>query len=92
MVKRSSNLKIKKNYLHLLYQKNLLQKFNLATKIIFTCFFLEMNEFLQFYLQNYFNLFSFKKSDLYKLFNIYIYITLFAKELKKKRKDFYSFI
>ena len=68
MVKRSSNLKIKKNYLHLLYQKNLLQKFNLATKIIFTCFFLEMNEFLQFYLQNYFNLLSFKKSDLYKLF------------------------
>ena len=27
-----------------------------------------MNEFLQFYLQKYFNLFSFKKSDLYKLF------------------------
>ena len=28
----------------------------------------KMNEFLQFYLQKYFNLFSFKKNDLYKLF------------------------
>ena len=27
---------LKKSYLHLLYQKNLLQNFNLATKIIFT--------------------------------------------------------
>ena len=27
-----------------------------------------MNEFLQFYLQKYFNLFLFKKNDLYKLF------------------------
>ena len=27
----------KKNYLHLMYQKNLLQNFNLGTKIIFTC-------------------------------------------------------
>ena len=30
----------KKSYLHLLYQKNLLQNFNLAIKkIIFTCFY-----------------------------------------------------
>ena len=29
----------KKNYLHLLYQKNLLQNFKLGTKIIFTCFY-----------------------------------------------------
>ena len=28
-----------KSYLHLLYQKNLLQNFNLGTKIIFTCFY-----------------------------------------------------
>ena len=58
----------KKIYFHLLYQKNLLQNFNLTTKIIFTCFYKKMNEFLQFYLHEYFNLFSFKKSDLYKLF------------------------
>ena len=53
---------------HLLYQKNLLLNFNLGTKMIFTCFYYKKNEFLQFYLQKYFNLFSFKKSDLYKLF------------------------
>ena len=29
----------KKNYLHLLYQNNLLQNFNSGTKIIFTCFY-----------------------------------------------------
>ena len=57
----------KKNYLHLLYQNNLLQNFNLGTKIILLAF-TKMNKFLQFYLQKYFNLFSFKKSDLYKLF------------------------
>ena len=28
-----------KSYLHLLYQKNLLQNFNLGAKIIFTCFY-----------------------------------------------------
>ena len=54
-------------HLHLLYQKNLLQNFNLATKL-FYLFLQKMNEFLQFYLQKNFNLFSFKKSDLYKLF------------------------
>ena len=36
-----------------------------------------MNEFLQFYLQKYFNLFSSKKNDLYKLLKKK---TLFAKE------------
>ena len=53
----------KKSYLHLLYQNNLLQKFNLATKIILFAFTKKKkkNEFLQFYLQKYFNLFSFKK-------------------------------
>ena len=35
----------------------------------------KMNEFLQFYSKKYFNLFSFKKSDLYKLLkNIYNFI------------------
>ena len=48
-----------------------------------------MNEFLQFYLKKYFDLFSFKKSNLYKLLiyiyiYIYIYITLFAKEFLNK--------
>ena len=42
----------KKSYLHLLYEKNLLQNFNLGTKI--------NNEFLQFYLQKYFDSFLFK--------------------------------
>ena len=32
------NLIFKKSYLHLLYQKNLLQNFNLVTKIIFKKF------------------------------------------------------
>ena len=57
----------KKSYLYLLYQKNLLQNLNLATKIILLVF-LENNEFLQFYLQKYFDSFSFKKNDFYKLF------------------------
>ena len=43
-----------------------------------------MNEFLQFYLKNYFNLFSFKKSDLYKLLKKNM--TLFAKEFLIKKK------
>ena len=51
--------------MHLLYQKNLLQNFNLATKIILLAFFLENNEFLQFYLQKYFDSFSFLKKLIY---------------------------
>ena len=44
----------KKSYLHLLYQNNLLQNFNLVTEIIFTCFYKKkMNEFLQFYLKQF---------------------------------------
>ena len=58
----------KKIYFHLLYQNNLLQNFNLATKMIFTCFYKKK---LQFYLQKYFNLFS---------FNIYIYIYISLQE------------
>ena len=49
-----------------------------------------MNEFLQFYLKNYFNLFSFKKSDLYKLLKKNM--TLFAKEFLIKKKKIKSFI
>ena len=41
------NLK-KKYYLHLLYQKNLSQNFNLATKIIFTCFYHKWMNFYDF--------------------------------------------
>ena len=37
-------------------------------KLFLLAFARKKKEFLQFYLQNYFNLFSFKKSDLYKLF------------------------
>ena len=51
-----------RSYLHLLYQKNLLYK------KYFYLLLLEKNEFLQFYLQKYFILFLFKKSNLYKLF------------------------
>ena len=46
--------KKKKNYLHLLYQKNLLQNFNLGTNYFYLLL-LGKNEFLQFYLQKYFN-------------------------------------
>ena len=51
----------KKSYLHLLYQKNSLQNFNLGIKIIFYLLLLENNEFLQFYLQKYLDSFSFKR-------------------------------
>ena len=45
--------KFQKNYLHLLYENNLLQNFNLGTKIIFT-YLLKRNEFLQFYFKKIF--------------------------------------
>ena len=50
-----------KSYLHLLYQKNSLQNFNLGTKIIFYLLLLENNEFLQFYLQKYLDYFHLKE-------------------------------
>ena len=43
----------KRSYLHLLYQKNLLQNFNLATKL-FYLFLQKMNDFLQFYFKKVF--------------------------------------
>ena len=36
----------KKIYFHLLYQNNLLQNFNLATKMIFTCFYKKNYNFI----------------------------------------------
>ena len=59
-----------KSYLHLLYQNNLSLNFKLATKIIFTCFYKKksMNFYNFIFKKKYFDLFSFKKSDLYKLF------------------------
>ena len=44
--------------------KNIITKFQFGHKKYFYLLLLENNEFLQFYLQKYFNLFSFKKSDL----------------------------
>ena len=58
----------KKNYLHLLYQKNLLQNFNLGTKIIFTYFYYKVMNFYNFIYKSIFDSFSLKKSDLCKLF------------------------
>ena len=52
--------------------KEFITKFQFDNKNYFYLLLLERNEFLQFYLQNYFDLFSFKESDLYKLFKIYI--------------------
>ena len=56
----------KKNYLHLLYQKNLLQNFNLATKIILLVF--TKNELIFTILfTKVFQFVFIKKNDLYKL-------------------------
>ena len=48
-----------------------------------------MNEFVKFYLQKYFDLFSFKKNDFYKLLKKNM--TLFEKEfvIKKKKCKFF---
>ena len=52
----------------LIVSKAFITKFQFEHKNYFYLFLQKMNEFLKFYLQKYFNLFSFKKSDLYKLF------------------------
>ena len=70
-------LKKKKLFTHIV-SKEFITKFQFDNKNYFYLFLQKMNEFLQFYLQKYFNLFSFKKSESYKLLNIYI--TLFAKK------------
>ena len=44
-----------------------------------------MNEFLQFYLQKYFNFYLFKKSDFVQIIKKKKNITLFAKEFIIKR-------
>ena len=75
----------KKKLFTLIVSKEFITKFQFEHKDYFYLFLLENNEFLQFYLQKYFNLFLFKKIILYKLLKK---ITLFAKEflIKKKKK------
>ena len=59
----------KKKLFTLIASKEFITKFQFGHKNYFYLLLQKkMNEFLQFYLQKYFNLFSFKKSDLYKLF------------------------
>ena len=58
----------KKKLFTLIVSKEFITKFQFGNKNYFYLLLQKMNEFLQFYLQKYFNLFSFKKSDLYKLF------------------------
>ena len=58
----------KKKLFTLIVSNKFTTKFQFGHKNYFYLFLQKMNEFLQFYLQKYFNLFSFKKSDLYKLF------------------------
>ena len=67
-----------KKLLILIVSKEFITKFQLGNKNYFYLLLQKMNEFLQFYLQEYFNLFSFKKSGLNKLLKKNI--TLFAKE------------
>ena len=67
----------KKKLFTLIVSKEFITKFQFGNKNYFYLLLQKMNEFLQFYLQNYFNLFSFKKSDLYKLLKKNI--TLFSK-------------
>ena len=56
----------KKNYLHLLYQKNLLQNFNLATKLFLLVF--TKNEWIfKILFTKVFQFVFIKKNDLYKL-------------------------
>ena len=73
----------KKKLFTLIVLKEFIKKFQFGYKNYFYLHLLEKNEFLQFHLQKYFNLFSFKKSDLYKLLKKYI--TLFAKEILIKK-------
>ena len=61
-------IQFSKKIFTLIVFKEFITKFQLGQKNYFYLLLLKINEFLQFYLQKYFNLFSFKKSDLYKLF------------------------
>ena len=54
----------------LIVSKEFITKFQFRYKNYFYLLLLENNEFLQFYLQKYFDSFSFKKSDFYKLFKV----------------------
>ena len=77
MIKFHLYLILKKKSFTLIISKEFITKFQFDNKNYFYLLLSENNEFLQFYLQKYFNLFSFKKSDLYKLLKN---LTLFSKE------------
>ena len=66
------HIQFSKKLFTLIISKEFIIKFQFRHKNYFYLLLLEKNEFLQFYLQKYFNLFSFNKSDLYKLLK-YIY-------------------
>ena len=59
---------LKKKLFTLIVSKEFITKFQFGQKKLFLLVLKKKNEFLQFYLQKYFNLISFKESDLYKLF------------------------
>ena len=81
---------LKKKLFTLIVSKEFIIKFQFGYKNCFHLFLQKKNEFLQFYLQKYFNLFSFfLKSDLYKLLKR---ITLFTKEFLIKKKKIKSSI
>ena len=75
LFKKKVNLfsQFQKKLFTFIVSKEFITKFQFGYKIstqpqkLFYLLLLKKNEFLQFYLQKYFNLFSFKKSDLYKL-------------------------
>ena len=58
----------KKKIIYIYCIKIIYYKISICAQKLFYLLLQKMNEFLQFYLQKNFNLFSFKKSDLYKLF------------------------
>ena len=61
-------LNFKKKIIYIYCIKIIYYKISIWAQKLFYLLLQKMNEFLQFYLQKNFNLFSFKKSDLYKLF------------------------
>ena len=62
----------------LIASKKFIRKFQFGYKNCLYLFLLKTNEFLKFYFLKKFDLFSFKKSDLYKLLKN---MTLFAKKI-----------
>ena len=64
----SDLIQFSKKLFTLIVSKEFITKFQFGHKKYFYLLLLENNEFLQFYLQKYFDSFSFKKNDLYKKF------------------------